>query len=177
MTDCPYANEKLTSQGISAFRSSERVQENNAVILGPFTFGLHQIWVSFVSSIIVVPPNLLIDFLFRKSRPRPNRVHPITCKGNSTSGFFACFRLHAWSQKINSKALSETNSTQSLANSPDPSPHCSSAMDNNNSGRFSIQSSSSDVKSQSPEGSSTNNMSDHFGSQEVSNVLVYFEDC
>ena len=138
-------------------------------MLGPFTFGLHQIWVSFVSSLIVVPPNLLIDFLFRKSRPRPNRVHPITCKPKSTSGFFACFRLHTWSHKINtSKATGDTNSTQSLANSPEPSPHCSSSMDSNTLGRFSIQSTTSDLKSQPLEESSTSNISNNFGSQEVS---------
>ena len=98
------------SHFMNIFRSSERVQDNNTVVLGPFSFGLHQIWVSFVSSIIVVPPNLLIDFLFRKSRYKPNKVHPLPCQRKGNSGFFACFKLHTWSGKGNqTKAARDEN--------------------------------------------------------------------
>ena len=86
-----------------------------------FPFGLHQIWVSFVSSIIVVPPNLLIDILFRKSRNKPNKVHPLTCSGKNNSGFFACFKLHTWSSKGSSSKSTDVSKVNLHLDSSSPS--------------------------------------------------------
>lgn len=41
---------------------------------GPFQFNTFQLWVSFVGSLIVIPPSMIIDHLFRKSKPKPSKV-------------------------------------------------------------------------------------------------------
>lgn len=41
---------------------------------GFFKFNTFQLWVSFVGSLIVIPPSMMIDHLFRKSKPKPSKV-------------------------------------------------------------------------------------------------------
>lgn len=52
----------------------ENVDTVHGFTVGPFTFTLQSLFISFVSCLIVLPANIAIDQLFRKSRPKYNEV-------------------------------------------------------------------------------------------------------
>lgn len=56
------------------FKADERVENVQALNLGPFSFTLHQLFISVVTTAIVFPPNLIIVTIFRKARPKKNAV-------------------------------------------------------------------------------------------------------
>ena len=62
------------------YRSEENVEKPSSVRLGPFIFSGQQIFVGFISALVVVPINVAIVQIFRKSKPskkdRPNAALP-----------------------------------------------------------------------------------------------------
>lgn len=70
--------------------------------------------VSFVSSLIVIPVNVIIDQLFRRSVPRTTKV------GQDKKGFFARIKFDGWlfKPKPKSEEKTITNSQEAPTNSP-----------------------------------------------------------
>ncbi|XP_060067155.1 uncharacterized protein LOC132547415 [Ylistrum balloti] len=56
------------------YRSEDNVENKESFIIGPFEFSLSGLYISFISSLVVLPANLIIDNIFRKTRPRQNKV-------------------------------------------------------------------------------------------------------
>ncbi|KAK3612419.1 hypothetical protein CHS0354_032020 [Potamilus streckersoni] len=56
------------------FLADERVENAQAFVLGPFKFTLHEGYISIVCSLIVLPVNIAIDQIFRRSVPKRNFV-------------------------------------------------------------------------------------------------------
>ena len=58
------------------FRGDDEEQENNqsGLVIGPISLTVRQLYVSVMSSALVVPPVLLVTFLFAKSRQRETRT-------------------------------------------------------------------------------------------------------
>lgn len=56
------------------YEADQNVKNVEAFRIGPLEFTLHGLYISFVSSMIVLPINILIDLIFRKSRPKEARV-------------------------------------------------------------------------------------------------------
>ncbi|XP_035669852.1 polycystic kidney disease protein 1-like 2 [Branchiostoma floridae] len=52
------------------YRTDESIKQQ-VYRLGPLVFTLSQLWISFVSTLIVFPVNFIIVYVFRKSRPKP----------------------------------------------------------------------------------------------------------
>ncbi|XP_019631004.1 PREDICTED: polycystic kidney disease protein 1-like 2 [Branchiostoma belcheri] len=52
------------------YRTDDSVRQQ-VYRLGPLVFTLSQLWISFVSTLIVFPVNFIIVYVFRKSRPKP----------------------------------------------------------------------------------------------------------
>lgn len=55
------------------YRADENVGKTQGYTLGPFKFTLQEVYVSMATSLLVFPVTLLIDQLFRKSRPKIRR--------------------------------------------------------------------------------------------------------
>ena len=74
------------------------------ITLGPLTFSGQELWISFVSSLIVIPVNVAIDQLFRRCRPKPGKVSTtnkkdfdsqsdvssVSSEGKPKTGCFTC---------------------------------------------------------------------------------------
>ena len=45
----------------------------NEVRAGPLVFSLQQIWIGFISCLVVLPANLLVVYIFRNVRPKEAR--------------------------------------------------------------------------------------------------------
>lgn len=56
------------------YQAEEKVQNVESFKLGPLEFTLHGLYISVVSSLVVLPINILIDLIFRKSRPKETRI-------------------------------------------------------------------------------------------------------
>ncbi|XP_062619009.1 polycystin-1-related protein-like [Saccostrea cucullata] len=56
------------------YQAEDKVKNKEYLSFGPFEFSLSGIYISFVSSMIVLPVNIIIDQLFRKSKPKRNRI-------------------------------------------------------------------------------------------------------
>ncbi len=76
------------------YRSDDNVEQVHEISVGPLSFGVHQLWVSFASSMVVIPVNVLIDQLFRKSIPKPNKVDA----KNENKSLFSKFKISAWTK-------------------------------------------------------------------------------
>ncbi|XP_063443914.1 polycystin-1-like protein 2 [Mytilus trossulus] len=59
------------------FKSEENGTQSNAMTIGPVSFTLQQVFVSFVSTMIVLPVNLIIITFFRRCRPKKNAIMQI----------------------------------------------------------------------------------------------------
>lgn len=66
----------MTTMMVNAmfYQAEDRVKNKEYISFGPFEFSLSGIYISFVSSLIVLPVNIIIDQLFRKSKPKVNRI-------------------------------------------------------------------------------------------------------
>ncbi|XP_038048999.1 polycystin-1-like [Patiria miniata] len=56
------------------YRTEETVENPTALRLGPFIFTLQQVYIGFISALIVVPVNILIVQIFRKSKPSKSQL-------------------------------------------------------------------------------------------------------
>ncbi|KAL3878017.1 hypothetical protein ACJMK2_035653 [Sinanodonta woodiana] len=56
------------------FKSEDNIKNVQAIKFGPFSFTVQQLYISFISTIIVFPPSFVLITLFRKSRRRENAV-------------------------------------------------------------------------------------------------------
>ncbi|XP_069125477.1 polycystin-1-like protein 2 [Argopecten irradians] len=56
------------------YRSEDNVENKESFVIGPIEFSLSGLYISFISSLVVLPVNLIIDHIFRKTRPRQNKV-------------------------------------------------------------------------------------------------------
>lgn len=56
------------------YQADQNVKNVEAFKIGPLEFTLHGLYISVVSSMVVLPINILIDLIFRKSRPKDSRV-------------------------------------------------------------------------------------------------------
>lgn len=56
------------------YQAEEKVQNVESFKIGPLEFTLHGLYISVVSSLVVLPINILIDLIFRKSRPKETRI-------------------------------------------------------------------------------------------------------
>ena len=52
------------------YKSEDSVTSTQAISIGPISFTVHQLYTSIVSSLIVVPPMLIITIFFRKAKSR-----------------------------------------------------------------------------------------------------------
>ena len=53
------------------YRTDGQTATQNALNIGPISISVHEIYTSVMSSLTIVPPTLLIVFIFTKSRQRP----------------------------------------------------------------------------------------------------------
>lgn len=51
-----------------------QVENPSSLSIGPFSFTLHQLFISVVSTLIVFPPSLAIVSIFKKARPKKNSI-------------------------------------------------------------------------------------------------------
>ena len=98
------------------YRSQTDVNMAYTMTLGPFHFSLNSLYVSFMSCLIVLPYNIAIDQIFRRSKPRiTNRIN---------NGFLAT-NIKSSGQLIPSvddENISDNNRLrQASVKSPDPS--------------------------------------------------------
>ena len=56
------------------FKSDEKAENVSAVSIGPFSFTLHQLFISIVTTLIVFPPSLAIVTIFRKAKPKKTSI-------------------------------------------------------------------------------------------------------
>ncbi|XP_033743898.1 polycystic kidney disease protein 1-like 2 [Pecten maximus] len=56
------------------YKSEGNVENKESFTIGPIEFSLSGLYISFISSLVVLPVNLIIDNIFRKTRPRQNKV-------------------------------------------------------------------------------------------------------
>lgn len=56
------------------YQAEEKVQNVESFKIGPLEFTLNGLYISVVSSLVVLPINILIDLIFRKSRPKETRI-------------------------------------------------------------------------------------------------------
>ncbi|XP_021359195.1 uncharacterized protein LOC110454143 [Mizuhopecten yessoensis] len=56
------------------YRTEDNVENKESFVIGPIEFSLSGLYISFISSLVVLPVNLIIDNIFRKTRPRQNKV-------------------------------------------------------------------------------------------------------
>ncbi|XP_053393414.1 polycystin-1-like [Mercenaria mercenaria] len=73
--------------------------------LGPFKFTTHEMYISVITSLIVLPVNILIDQLFRRSRPKKNikeqafsDERPFSALSRLSVRFTDLFRIHSRTQ-------------------------------------------------------------------------------
>ena len=55
------------------FRTDSDVTAQNAFSFGPFSFSVHEVYTSFMSSLTIVPVSLAIVMMFTKSAPKPDK--------------------------------------------------------------------------------------------------------
>lgn len=56
------------------YQAEEKVTNVESFKIGPLEFTLHGLYISVVCSFIVLPINILIDLIFRKSRPKETKI-------------------------------------------------------------------------------------------------------
>lgn len=56
------------------YGQEQNVEQVSSLRLGPFSFTLAQIYISFISTLVVLPVNVLQVQLFRKARPKRNEI-------------------------------------------------------------------------------------------------------
>ncbi|KAI8514732.1 Vacuolar protein sorting-associated protein 54, partial [Branchiostoma belcheri] len=69
------------------YRTDDSVRQQ-VYRLGPLVFTLSQVWISFVSTIIVFPVNFVIVYVFTKSRPRRRKTTPESASKYQVKGSF-----------------------------------------------------------------------------------------
>ena len=88
------------------YQSDDKVEQIHVMTIGPFQFALHQLWVSLASSMIILPVNLLIDQIFRRSVPKSQKIIP----GIDNMKVFGNIRLRSWFNK--STEIAATKETE-----------------------------------------------------------------
>lgn len=58
------------------YRTDEKRETTTTITLGPITFTFHELYVSVMSSLTIMPATIAIMFLFRNSRPKPKKKKP-----------------------------------------------------------------------------------------------------
>ncbi|XP_050394123.2 polycystic kidney disease protein 1-like 2 isoform X2 [Patella vulgata] len=56
------------------YKVDENMDNKLSFKLGPFVFSAHEFYISFICSFVVLPANIIIDQLFRRSRPRHKKI-------------------------------------------------------------------------------------------------------
>lgn len=69
--------------------------------LGPFTFTLQSVFISVVSTAIVFPVNFVVIFIFRRTRPKDNRLHQSNQTQSSKYGWRSITGMRSHSCIIN----------------------------------------------------------------------------
>ena len=57
------------------YKTKEDSDATRAITIGPISFTIHQLYTSLMSSLIVVPPMLIITIFFQKSKPRIEKAN------------------------------------------------------------------------------------------------------
>ncbi|XP_078600531.1 polycystin-1-like protein 3 [Branchiostoma floridae x Branchiostoma japonicum] len=57
------------------YQTEDKVESPSALTIGPISFTLHQMYVSVMSSLTVLPVNVVIVQIFRKTRNKPDKQH------------------------------------------------------------------------------------------------------
>ncbi|KAK3091662.1 hypothetical protein FSP39_021645 [Pinctada imbricata] len=92
------------------FGAEDNVQNKESFILGPFEFTLHGLYISFVSGLVILPVNILIDFVFRKTKPKENRItNAFSSKNVKPSLNLSHVRLKLWSPSDDTKVVDMTD--------------------------------------------------------------------
>lgn len=86
------------------YQAEDRVKNKEYISFGPFEFSLSGIYISFVSSLIVLPVNIIIDQLFRKSKPKVNRItNAFMGKNVQPIAALSHIKIPPWSPPDNTK--------------------------------------------------------------------------
>lgn len=87
------------------YQAEENAKSGQGYRLGPFKFTTHEMYISFVTSLIVLPVNILIDQLFRRSKPKKNvkekafsEERPFSALSRFSVRFTDLFRVHSRTQ-------------------------------------------------------------------------------
>ena len=100
------------------FRSEERITEANQLRIGPIIFTAQQVFISIVSSLVVLPVNIVIDQLFRRSVPKRNNISPeVQPKKNKLFKF----NLNIFNTLNKGKHAKQTSSEDQIRSSNIPS--------------------------------------------------------
>ena len=96
----------MTTMMVNAmfYQAEDRVKNKEYISFGPFEFSLSGIYISFISSLIVLPVNIIIDQLFRKSKPKVNRItNAFMGKNVQPLAALSHIKLRPWSPPDNTK--------------------------------------------------------------------------
>ena len=52
------------------YQTDDTSSSDNGVHVGPLVFSLKQLWIGFISCLVILPVNLLIVYIFRNVRPK-----------------------------------------------------------------------------------------------------------
>ena len=63
------------------FGTGSSEEKQTAIVIGPISFTVHQLYSSVMSSLLVVPPVLIITFLFAKTENKDQRTCEVHAKG------------------------------------------------------------------------------------------------
>lgn len=87
------------------YQAEENAKSGQGYRLGPFKFTTHEMYISLVTSLIVLPVNILIDQLFRRSKPKKNvkekafsEDRPFSALSRFSVRFTDLFRVHSRTQ-------------------------------------------------------------------------------
>lgn len=75
------------------FKAGGYETDQESLRLGPFIFSLKEIYISFVSSLIVFPVNIIIDQIFRKTKTKQNKIENTFIKTTQPMAILSQIRL------------------------------------------------------------------------------------
>lgn len=85
------------------YQTETQVENKEEFTIGPFRISLFSIYVSFVSSMVVLPINLLIDNIFRKTKPSQNKIGNSFISNAKPVRTLSQVKLRPWMTKDDTK--------------------------------------------------------------------------
>ncbi|KAH3807085.1 hypothetical protein DPMN_135418 [Dreissena polymorpha] len=83
----------------------EDIEDGADIQVGPFRFSLKQVYTSFFSALIVMPPTILLIYLFKLSKPKPADLNTTLFKPSERSTKIRVPMVHDWLEKHHQRSV------------------------------------------------------------------------